>query len=387
MGKSREGNGLTLEEAEKRQLGMKDAEEKPINMFVSEERTWLAITGHGPDDTKVLPMEFALLSIIASHKSSGIAQPELIKLSGQDKRSVPKRTDVLQRKGYIEKRAIQMKATRTSLCTLRKFLSPENVAAGAPDSGADAASKMIDFNAFTNRLFEILREHKVIARNDLKELLGFDDHWRWRVLSRALRKFERIGVVRRVRALSQYAHTMKKYHPCVMLVREPTEKDIDAFHDFSLHMYSDMEQDGDAGFDEDAEAEDATGEPPTAGNVGSVEREEDVEVSGRVIPLWSPDRIIHNQLFEVIDRTGTMGCTNFVSTSELSPMLSLTCAGYHKSVLRSFLATTLGKHLNSLSGMLAAVPTSILTAPRSRTRYGFTTHYHPLRPLLCHEFW
>jgi len=367
VGKSREGNGLTLEEAERRQLGMKDAEEKPINMFVSEERTWLAITGHGPDDTKVLPMEFALLSIVASHKFSGIAQPELIKLSGQDKRSVPKRTDVLQRKGYIEKRAIQMNAPRTSLCTLRKFLSPENVAAGAPESGADAASKMIDFNAFTNRLFEILREHKVIARNDLKELLGFDDHWRWRVLSRALRKFERIGVVRRVRALSQYAHTVKKYHPCVMLVREPTEKDIDAFHDFSLHMYSDMEQGGDAGFDDDAEAEDASGEPSTAGNVRSMEREEDVEVSGRVIPLWSPDRIIHNQLFEVIDRTGTMGCTNFVGTSHHFPIQSLTCAGCHKSVFWSSLATTIGKHLNSFSGMLATVSTSVFTASRSCT--------------------
>ncbi|KAL4787956.1 hypothetical protein BJX76DRAFT_317401 [Aspergillus varians] len=327
VGKKREGNGLSLEEAERRHLGVKDEDENPqhsqrrktssspISVFVSEERTWLAITGHEPDDTKVLPMEFALLSIIASRKSSGIAQPELIKLSGQDKRSVPKRTDVLQKKGYIEKRAIQMKAARTSLCTLRKFLTPEHLSPETPtadisDAGPDAAS-IIDFKSFTNRLFEIMREHKIIARNDLKNLLGFADHWRWRILSRALRKFERIGVLKRVRALSQYAQTVKKYHPCVMLVREPSEKDIEAFYDFSKHMYSDIEQGGDAEFEDDAEAEDATGEPSAEGNIRAVEKEEDVEVSGRVLPLWSPDRSIHNQLFEMVDRTGTMGSTNF----------------------------------------------------------------------------
>ncbi|KAL4807607.1 hypothetical protein BDV18DRAFT_158824 [Aspergillus unguis] len=317
VGKDREWNSLSLEEAESRQLGEGDsngeAQDSPssaVKVFVSEKRTWLAITGHERDDTKVLPMEFALLSIIASRKSAGMTQPELIRLSGQDKRSVPKRTDVLQQKGYIEKRAIQIKAARTSLCTLRQFLAPDAIAAEASAATAETdSSKIIDFKLFTNRLFEILREHKIIARNDLKDTLGFNDHWRWRVLSRALRKFERIGVLKRVRAMSQYANTMKKYHPCVMLVREPTDKDIEDFHDFSISIYSDMKQSEDAGFEDDAEAEDA-GEPSGTDHVKAVGSEGDVEVSGRVLPSWSPDRNIHNQLFEAIDRTGTMGSTN-----------------------------------------------------------------------------
>ncbi|KAL4761024.1 putative TFIIIC transcription initiation factor complex subunits Tfc3 [Aspergillus foveolatus] len=310
VGKDREGNGLSLEQAERRQQASGNTEEKPLNVFVSLERTWLAITGHEPDDTKVLPMEFALLSIIASRKSSGISQPDLIKLSGQDKRSVPKRTDVLQQKGYIEKRAIQLKGARTSLCTLRKFISQDAGKSAAGTSDGPNAVKMIDFNSFTDTLFGILREHKIISRNDLKRVLGFNDHWHWKVLSRALRKFERIGVVKRVKAMSQYAKTMKKYHPCVMLVREPTAKDIELFHDFSIHMYSDIKQNDEAEFEDDAEAEEATGEAPAVGDIRAMEGEQGVEASGRVLPLWSPDRVIHNQLFEVVDRAGTMGSTN-----------------------------------------------------------------------------
>ncbi|PTU17290.1 hypothetical protein P175DRAFT_0487634 [Aspergillus ochraceoroseus IBT 24754] len=322
VGKNREGNGLSLAEVEQRQLASQEADSEPqpetgngpIRVFVSKERTWLAITGHEPDETKVLPMEFALLSIIASRKSSGIAQPELIRLSGQDKRSVPKRTDVLQQKGYIEKRAIQIKAARTSLCTLRRFLDQGNASTERPtvqnlDAGIDA-NKMIDFASFTTRLFEILREYQIISRNDLKGLLGFADRWRWRILSRALRKFERIGVLKRVKALSQYADTQKKFHPCVMLVRDPTEKDFELFHEFSKNIYSSLEQGGNAEFEEDIDGENATQEPSSGGALAVVKREEDVEFSGRTLPVWSPDRNIHNQIFELIDRTGTTGSTN-----------------------------------------------------------------------------
>ncbi|KAL3478672.1 hypothetical protein BJX99DRAFT_269105 [Aspergillus californicus] len=316
VGKNREWNDLSLEDVEKRQDTKEEhgdpSRRSPIHVFVSEERTWLSITGHGPDETKVLPSEFVLLSIIASHKSSGVSQPELIRLSGQDKRSVPKRTDALQKKGYIEKRAIQVKAARTSLCTLRKFLNPDNLTAEKSAIGTSAAGPdtMIDFRWFTDTLFQIMREHKIIARTDLKELLGFSDRWRWRMLSRALRKFERIGVLKRVRAMSQYAKTMRKYHPCVMLLRDPSEKDVELFHDFSSQLYSEMGEDEDAEFEDDAEADDTTKEPSSTGNFGTVEGEKGVDMSGRILPLWSPDRNVHNQLFESVDRTGTDGATN-----------------------------------------------------------------------------
>jgi transcription factor C subunit 3 len=269
------------------------------------------VAGHEPDETKVLPLEFALLSIIASHKSNGIFQTDLVKLSGQDKRSVPKRTDVLQEKGYIEKRAIQIKSVRTSLCVLRRFSKSDLSGAGTA-GGQD--ERLIDFRDFNDKLFAILREYKIIARTDLKSALGFADPWRWRILSRALRKFERIGVLKRVRASSQYADDMKKLHPCVMLVREPTERDYELFHEYSQNIYTDLEQEDGLELLEDGAGPADAGEDFTSAGadkaVGMVKQEGDVEEAGRTIPAWSPDRNIHNQIFDLVDQAGTSGITN-----------------------------------------------------------------------------
>ncbi|KAL1876037.1 hypothetical protein Plec18167_005298 [Paecilomyces lecythidis] len=341
VGKNRQWNHLTLTEAEERLSGASttneqdapmddspvasDTEAKPPasedgelpRVFVSEERTWFAITGHGPDVTKVLPTEFALLSIIASHKSKGIVQTELVRLSGQDKRSVPKRTDVLQKKGYIEKRAIQVKSARTSLCTLRKFaqVKPTFDSTGTPaDAEADSKEEkeeILDFKLFTDKLFEILREYSVIARIDLKRILGFNDLWRWKILSRALRKFERIGVLKRVRAVSQYADTMKALHPCVMLIREPSEKDIQLFIDDSRNLFSNLEQEGNASveLDDDVRGEEDRTGTSASQDVGVVAKE-GLEEGGRMLPTWTPDRNVYNLIFETIDAAGTTGKTN-----------------------------------------------------------------------------
>lgn len=312
VGKDREANHLSFEEVEQ------DA--RAPRVFVSEERTWLAITGHEPDETKVLPTEFALLSIIASGKSNGIPQTDLVRLSGQDKRSVPKRTDVLQKKGYIQKRAIQVKSTRTSLCTLCKFLQPEYVTGQAPaDQSSGAGSRMVDFKAFTDKLFDILRDYKIVARNDLKRLLGFSDAWHWKVLSRALRKFERIGVLKRVKAMSQYQDTVNKLHPCVMLLRDPSDRDLELFHEFSQNLFSNMGQKEDV----DEPDEDYEEEPERAGTVGIVKREESVEEAGRVLPTWTPDRSLYHIILDKVDAAGTSGLNNHVRLQSLPSILEL----------------------------------------------------------------
>lgn len=99
-----------------------DASIQTPRLFVSQNRTWIAIAGHPIDLKKVPGSEFVLLSIIARAGPGGIAQPTLQKISGQDKRSIPERTNKLQAKGYIEKRPIQDGKARTSLCTHKMFL-------------------------------------------------------------------------------------------------------------------------------------------------------------------------------------------------------------------------------------------------------------------------
>jgi hypothetical protein len=98
-------------------------------LYASQSRIWQALTGHGIDFKKVPSMEFVLLSLIAARGAAGIPQPELVQLSGQDKRSVPHRTAELTRKGYIAKIIVQNKY-RTSLLIHSKFVS-QNTSIGS----------------------------------------------------------------------------------------------------------------------------------------------------------------------------------------------------------------------------------------------------------------
>lgn len=286
-----------------------------IRIFVSKERMWYALTGHEPDDTKVAASEFMLLSIIASRKSAGIAQTDLVRLSGQDKRSVPKRTDALAQKGYVEKRPIQIKSARTSLVTFRRFMKPATAVESTVEGTAEGISErpIINFDAFNAKLFEILKEFGIISRNDLKTRLGFEDRWRWRVLSRALRKFERIGVLKRVRAKSQY----EKIHPCVMLIREPTETDLAKFNAVS----GDLNRTADDQADVDDDIDDAAGNEPTGADEGALEMAKDKPVleAGRTVPSWTPDRSVGNQIFDIVNSSGTAGITNHVRFPMLQP--------------------------------------------------------------------
>ncbi|KAJ5121570.1 B-block binding subunit of TFIIIC [Penicillium bovifimosum] len=336
VGRHNEWNHLTLDEAEQLDSQATASEElhgdesevgeatdqnshsSPLRIFVSEERIWVALTGHPPDETKVLPLEFVLLSIIASRKSEGIVQPELVRLSGQDKRSVPKRTSALHQKGYIDKRPVQTKKARTSLCTLQRYFRPSDKKVVNQEEEDSQSKAMIDFASFNTDLFNILREHPLIARADLKRLLGFNDPWRWKVLARALRKWERMGVVQRVRAESQY----ERMHPCVKLLRDPTERDLQLFHEFNFEAVSkhgmgarrpkredfgDMELEGPSKRSASPEEE------------GLELVDDHVEPAERIVPSWTPDRNLYNQLFDIIERSGTSGITNHV--------LNMTCFG------------------------------------------------------------
>lgn len=92
-----------------------------LRVYTSQNRMWLAAAGHAPDTSRITRLDFILLSIIAARRDKGILQPDLVRVSGQDKRSVPKRTERLHETGYIEKKAVHIKGNRTSICTLKRF--------------------------------------------------------------------------------------------------------------------------------------------------------------------------------------------------------------------------------------------------------------------------
>ena len=69
-----------------------DVEANHVILLASEDRMWRTLAGHGKDYTRIRDAEFTLLSLIGAAGPAGIPQPELTRLSGQDKRSLPHRT-------------------------------------------------------------------------------------------------------------------------------------------------------------------------------------------------------------------------------------------------------------------------------------------------------
>lgn len=96
-------------------------DEQCPRVYLDQNRLYWAICGHAPDTSKVSSLEFTLLTHIAATRQNGILQGDLVRASGQDKRSVPKRTDALCKKGYILKQDVYVKGTKTSRLLMHRF--------------------------------------------------------------------------------------------------------------------------------------------------------------------------------------------------------------------------------------------------------------------------
>lgn len=160
-----------------------------IRVYASEERMWHALTGHGVDYAQVPSLDFACLSIIAAAGPKGITQPELVKLSDQDKRSVPRRTQNLLEKGYITKTPILSGAARTCICTLKRFIPSSDARKSAKDDGDEEPKLDIDGQVIFQQcfpagganlylllrnIFDALNRFKMITLEDLRiKLVSF----------------------------------------------------------------------------------------------------------------------------------------------------------------------------------------------------------------------
>ena len=148
-----------------------------LRLYVSEERMWRVVAGHGIDHSKVPAMDFVCLSIIAARGPKGILQPELVIASGQDKRSLPRRTDHLHKFGYIEKRPVLVSGSRTSMLTLKRFVTAPTIIDHTSKPTEDTSlphpnnGSVLDVISLTHGIFDNLRELEIIATEDLKKKL------------------------------------------------------------------------------------------------------------------------------------------------------------------------------------------------------------------------
>lgn len=133
-------------------------------------------------------LEFKLLSLVAAAGPNGILQPDLTKLSGQDKRSVPKRTDALENKGYITKEKCLGGGIQTSILRFKKYVEATQPSSEAQDEqGAvsvhmrvreaeDPEFKMIRYDIWFDKLVDTLKNshNNLMAWEDMRtEMVSF----------------------------------------------------------------------------------------------------------------------------------------------------------------------------------------------------------------------
>lgn len=303
-------------------------------VFVHETRMWQSLAGHGPDPKRIPPLSFALLSIIATHGADGIMQPELVKQSAQDKRSVPKRTDELAKAGYIEKRAVQTKGSKTSLCTLKKLVT---VAAGDQDEALQFLFKnrMVQTGKFLVAVMPVIKEAATITVNDLRRKLGiFEKRYESRVLHKYLARMEHLGLLRRISAEVQTDERIdiKAVLKSLQFVRDPTPEDEELFSRFTHGIDSQVrnkkaqaKDEARLGSDDEGEDESLEKQNEERDQVAAMiaeltnrrkERGEMVEHSPLQQVSWRPDRSLYNMVFDVVDQAGPQGIsTNGIASA------------------------------------------------------------------------
>lgn len=279
---------------------------------LNEERIHLAICGHPPDPSKVVPLEFDLLSHIAAARSNGILQGELVRRTGQDKRSVPKRTDALQSKGYIVKEVVYQKGTRTSRLILNRFSNrTANDVALAQDqtSQTQRGSTVRDV---IRRIFNVLSDQNLLPQTKLMEELNLESSAETSVLQKIIRRLERLKCVKRVRTAVGPSATAGDLRQFVQLLRPAEPEDLENFDTETLslnhsiqHLVSLVRPEA---------QNEATIEIPSEDHAG--ERSENL----RYMTRWNPDRFLPNVLLDAARLTGADGLSNSVRYHILLPL-------------------------------------------------------------------
>jgi hypothetical protein len=287
-------------------------------LFASQSRIWHALTGHGIDLKKVPTMEFVLLSLIASHGEGGVTQPDLTIMSGQDKRSVPKRTDELCRKGYIEKRPVQSGKLRTSLCVHTKFVTDDHFLTSGKVEDVFQYKKFV-VSGFVHLLYNTLKDAGVVPTRDIRTRLVRDrplsvcsansrqnvpiSTWNKRAVQGALIRLNQSGMIKRFRARRQDSED--NWLTCIEVLREPRPEDHDNLK-FRRQITLDEVEEGQSDEEIDVDTAmkdlevDILNDSPEAAEGG----EED---GGRIPPQWVPERLLANTLHEIITMGGPDG--------------------------------------------------------------------------------
>lgn len=304
----------------------------------SEDLVWQTLTRHGVDYKRVPALEWACLQGIASARAEGILQSDLRRLVDQDKRSLPKRTDSLARKGYIAKRTVVVQKMKTSRLWLIDF-APTLVEAETCglDLTPETLSKdlepvpwhhrwtgnNIDMDALGRTVVGVVKAFHVMRYADLRSKMGVSGkRWQMKTLAKNCQRLVDVGVLKYTAA--SFPGTRKVFKDCLKFVREPSAEEWEKFlaTGKKTSLYSDPTR----------HREPKPNALALYGKSG-----EDGQVAGdarsklkRIFSGWTAEKPLAQTVFEVIRRAGPEGASN--------PQVSVATVGYqHRRYLSSYL--------------------------------------------------
>jgi hypothetical protein len=326
-------------------------------LYTTEHRVWHALTDHDVDWKRIPKLEFHCLQVIAAAGREGVLQPDVTRITGQDKRSVPKRTDSLATKGYITKDMCLGGGIKTSLLRLKKLvLEPTTTfytIKAKAGKGEGGTRRMINYEQWFSEAMTTLKKHDgLIAYEDLRKEMGIHgSRWETRALHRCIKRLEKAGCVQRLRARLEgarprqakkqqegvtpaYEHRYEidpeaptekvdaektEHDPenvfwvrCIKLMREPVEKDLEAFTStIRVGKVGKAVEDHESDAEADADEDDDYVEIDSAALDGLGKM---TEITRRVPPQWRPDMHHTQFFFKIIESAGTKG----LSTMDLA---------------------------------------------------------------------
>lgn len=312
---------------------------------VTEETVWQAVAGHGVDYKQIPKLEWHLLQGIAPTKHNGILQGDLRRLVGQDKRSVPKRTDFLAAKGYIVKRSIMVRASKTSKLWLAGFAPSATTESSEASSSKDIKMTKetltrdlspvpwhakwtgadIDVETFAESVIAIIKAWGVMRYSDVRQKMGVEElRWQMRVMARLTRNLVDMGIIKYTAAT--FSNSRKVWKDCVKFIRDPTEGEWAKIlaTGKKTSKYTDLSKDRQPKPFALSLA-DKTGPQPqeTAGKSNDEVDVDDVpsKSAPRGLAGWVPEKPLAQILFDAVDAAGPAGATN--------PQISAGTVGYN----------------------------------------------------------
>ncbi|KAI0883305.1 uncharacterized protein GGS22DRAFT_195469 [Annulohypoxylon maeteangense] len=304
-------------------------------LYVSEERQWKTLAGHGPDSKRIPLFEWKALVDIASTRENGILQGDLVRLSGQDKRSLPTRTDSLAKKGYIIKQPIILRGCRSSKLWLAKFsesakMGRDGLNFNKVDLSKEALTKdlapvpfsacwngeRLDYIAVAQAFNAVLKAWEIMRYCDMRTKLDTRGVPQMRALAKTSRWFTNIGAATFVAA--RFANGQRLFKDCIKFIREPTAEEWRVFRTTpSAHIKVPSARLGKRGQASRARYSKGKGAQPSPHSQAKMKKtpktERPAELMSHEEPislLWNPYEPMVNTAFKIIERAGSNGSSN-----------------------------------------------------------------------------